>query len=147
MNIYNILETKGFDVWSISPDATVFESLKIMANRGVGALVVLENDHLVGVLSERDYARKVALLERSSKTTTVREIMTPKVVTIHAGQTLRECMELMNKNHIRHIPVVDDKEKVVGVVSIGDVVNRIIYEQKESIKNLEKRFLDKDIES
>jgi CBS domain-containing protein len=136
----HILQLKGNDVWSISPNATVFEALRLMDDKDVGALLVMEADHLVGMISERDYARKVILQGKASKDTLVGEIMTSKVITIHPDQTVQECMGLMNDRRIRHVPVVDDNEHVLGVVSIGDVLKDIIYVQKSRIKEMETRL-------
>jgi CBS domain-containing protein len=136
----HILQLKGNDVWSISPSATVFEALRLMADKDVGALLVMEADHLVGMISERDYARKVILLGKASRDTLVSEIMTSKVITIHPDQTVQECMGLMNDHRIRHVPVVDEGEHVLGVVSIGDVLKDIIYLQKRRIKEMETRL-------
>ena len=135
----HILQLKGDDVWSISPNATVFEALRLMADKDVGALLVMEADHLVGMISERDYARKVILQGKNSRDTLVGEIMTSKVITIHPDQTVQECMGLMNDHHIRHVPVVEN-EHVLGVVSIGDVLKDIIYMQKRRIKEMETRL-------
>ena len=136
----HILQLKGNDVWSISPSATVFEALRLMADKDVGALLVMEADHLVGMISERDYARKVILQGKASRDTLVGEIMTSKVITIHPDQTVQECMGLMNDHRIRHVPVVDESEHVLGMVSIGDVLKDIIYVQKRRIKEMETRL-------
>lgn len=140
--VRHILEVKGYDLWSISPDTSVFDALRMMSDKDVGALVVVENDHMVGIMSERDYARKVVLLGKSSRETKVSEIMSSTVYTIHPEQTVEEAMELMNKRHIRHVPVVEDPEKkhVLGMISIGDVVKAIIYKQREAIKSLESKI-------
>ena len=135
----HILQVKGNDVWSISPNASVLEALRLMADKDIGALLVMETDHLVGMISERDYARKVILQGRSSKETRVGEIMTSKVITIHPDQTVQECMGLMSDHRIRHVPVVEN-EHVLGVVSIGDVLKDIMYMQKRRIKEMETRL-------
>jgi CBS domain-containing protein len=135
----HILQVKGDDVWSISPNASVFEALRLMADKDIGALLVMETEHLVGMISERDYARKVILQGKSSRDTRVGEIMTSKVITIHPDQTVQECMGLMNNHRIRHVPVVEN-EHVLGVVSIGDVLKDIIYMQKRRIKEMETRL-------
>ena len=137
--VRHLLQIKGNDVWAIRPEATVFEALRLMADKDVGALLVMEADRLVGMISERDYARKVILQGKSSRETLVGEIMTSKVITIHPDQTVQECMELMNDHRIRHVPVVED-EHVLGVVSIGDVLKDIIYLQKRRIKEMETRL-------
>src|SRR5512134_1756328 len=118
--VSQLLQTKGNEVWSIGPDALVIEALKLMAEKGIGALVVLDAGRVVGILSERDYARKVSLQGKSSKTTLVREIMTEKVVYVRPDQTVEDCMALMTNKRIRHLPVLDDNQ-LAGVISIGDV--------------------------
>ena len=135
-NVGHMLEGKGHEVLSVSPDATVFEALQLMADRNVGALVVLEGEKLAGIFSERDYARKVILLGKSSKETLVREIMTDKVLCVRPEQTVEQCMAIMTEKRIRHLPVLDHK-KVIGVISIGDVVKETISEQKFIIAQLE----------
>ena len=135
-----ILEIKGKDLWTISPEDSVFDALRLMARVDVGALLVTEDEKLVGIISERDYARKVILLGKSSKETLVKEIMTKKVISIHPMQTCEECMDIMTKNRIRHLPVVVNGN-LVGVVSIGDVVKNIIFKQREKIKDLSGRFV------
>lgn len=131
----HLLEVKGPDVWSISPEVSVYEALRMMADKDVGALLVMEDDRLAGIISERDYARKIILQGKTSKDTLVREIMSTRLFTIHPDQTVEEGMELMTQRHVRHLPVVVD-DKVYGVISIGDVVNNIIHRQRETIKNL-----------
>lgn len=132
----DMLRSKGHDVWAIGPDATVYEALKLMAEKNVGAVLVLEGDCPVGILSERDYARKVVLYGRSSRATAVREIMTERVVYVHPEQTAENCMALMTDKHVRHLPVLKG-ERVVGVISIGDVVKSIISAQEFIIEQLE----------
>ena len=134
----HLLEVKGPDVWSIGPNATVYDALRMMADKGVGALLVMEDEKLVGIISERDYARKVILVGKTSRDTLVQEIMSSKLFTIHPDQTVEEAMELMTNHHVRHLPVVVDS-KVYGVISIGDVVKNIIYRQRETIKNLSSK--------
>ncbi len=135
ITVQNILEIKGKDIWTVSPEDTVYDALRLMARVDVGALLVMENNKLAGIISERDYARKVILLGKTSKETLVKEIMTHKVISIHPMQTCEECMDIMTKNHIRHLPVMING-KMVGVVSIGDVVKNIIFKQREKIKDL-----------
>ena len=135
--VRHLLEVKGPDVWSITPDASVYEALRMMADKGVGALLVMENDKLAGIISERDYARKVILMGKTSKETLVSEIMSTRLFTIHPDQTVEEAMEVMSHRHVRHLPVVVGDE-VFGVISIGDVVNNIIHRQRETIKNLSR---------
>jgi CBS domain-containing protein len=141
--VRHLLQIKGKNVWSISPDATVYDALRMMADKNVGALLVMEGDHMVGILSERDYARKIILEDRSSKGTKVREIMTELVCTIHPDQTVHEVMELMTAKRIRHVPVLDEQENVLGVISIGDVVKDIMYEQRMKIRTLTDRITGK----
>lgn len=140
--VRHILQVKGNDIWSVTPDSTVFDTLRLMADKDIGALLVMIGDNLIGIVSERDYARKLILHGKSSKDTLISEIMTKKIYTIHPDQTVHECMELLVEQHIRHIPVVEDN-KVIGVISLGDAVNEIIYQQKESIKSLENQLLNK----
>ncbi len=114
------MDKKGHDVYSVSPDATVYDALKLMAEKEIGALVVLEGGKMVGILSERDYARKIILKGKSSKETAVREIMTSKVIHTNPDQKVRKCLSLMTKHHFRHIPVLEE-ERLVGILSIEDV--------------------------
>ncbi|MGC8742846.1 MAG: CBS domain-containing protein [Verrucomicrobiia bacterium] len=123
-------------VWTISPDATVFEAIKLLSDKNVGALLVMEGDKLVGIISERDYTRKVALLGRSSKETRVREIISTTLITVSPHQTVEECMRLMTEHRVRHLPVVENG-KVVGIISIGDLVNWIIKAQSHIIQQME----------
>jgi CBS domain-containing protein len=135
--VRHLLEVKGPDVWSITPDKSVYDALRMMADKGIGALLVMQDDKLAGILSERDYARKVILMGKTSKETLVSEIMSTRVFTIHPDQTVEEAMEMMSHRHVRHLPVTVDEE-VLGVISIGDVVNNIIHRQRETIKSLSK---------
>ena len=135
-NVEQMLEGKGQQLLFVSPDATVFDALKLMAEKDVGALVVLDGEKLAGIFSERDYARKIILLGKSSKDTLVREIMTERVLCVRPEQTVQQCMALMTEKRIRHLPVLDHK-KVIGVISIGDVVKETISEQKFIIEQLE----------
>ena len=134
--VKQILDRKGHEVWSIEPQATVYDALRLMSDKDIGALLVMEGDRLVGIFSERDYARKIILLGRSSKETAVGEIMTSRVFTVRPDQSTEACMALMTEHHIRHLPVVTD-ERVAGVVSIGDVVKAIISNQEFTISQLE----------
>jgi CBS domain-containing protein len=135
--VRDILETKGRDVWSIEPGASVYDAMKLMADKGIGALLVMEGQKLVGIISERDYARKVILQGRSSPTTEVREIMTPRVVYAEPDRNVEECMALMTEKRVRHLPVMEQGQ-VCGVISIGDLVKAIIAEQKFIIEQLER---------
>jgi CBS domain-containing protein len=141
--VRHILEVKGTDLWSTSPDASVFDALRMMSDKDVGALVVMEKNKMVGILSERDYARKVVLLGKTSRETKVSEIMSKTVYTIHPDQTVEEAMELMNARRIRHVPVVEDdnEQHVLGMISIGDVVKAIIFKQREAIKEMESKIV------
>lgn len=130
------------DLWSIRPNDTVFDALRMMAEKDVGALVVMENDQIIGMISERDYARKVILLGRASKDTRVSEIMSSPVFTIHPDQTVEEAMALMSARRIRHLPVVEG-EKLLTVISLNDVVRNIIYRQRETIKFYEEMEQDR----
>ncbi len=138
--IRKILSEKGNDIWSTQPGSTVFEALQVMADKDVGALPVMEGDKLVGIFSERDYARKVILLGKTSKKTLVKEIMTPHVIYATPDMTNEQGLTLMTAKHIRHLPVMDG-ETMVGMVSIGDLVRSIISEQKEMISQLEQYIL------
>ena len=132
-----LLEAKGSDVWSVHPDAAVYDAIEMMADKGVGALMVLDGGALVGVISERDYARKVILRGRSSKDTAVKEIMTARVIYARPDQTVEDCMGLMTDKRIRHLPIVDGEE-LLGVVSIGDLVKSMLAEQQFVIQQLEQ---------
>jgi CBS domain-containing protein len=134
--VKDLLRDKGQTVWSIDADASVIDALKLMADKEVGALMVTVGGQLAGVISERDYARKVVLHGKSSKNTPVREIMTRKVLYIRPEQTVEECMALMTDKHIRHMPVLDG-DQMIGVVSIGDIVKSVISEQQFLISHLE----------
>jgi signal-transduction protein with cAMP-binding, CBS, and nucleotidyltransferase domain len=135
--VKHLLDAKGGNLLSISPDASVFEAITLMADESIGSLVVLdEGGKLIGIVTERDYARKVIVLDRSSKDTRVREIMTTDVLTTAREHTVNSCMELMTKKKIRHLPVVENGQ-VTAMVSIGDLVQAIIADQKEEIEHLE----------
>lgn len=134
--VKDLLHHKGHAVCSISKKISVYQAIEIMADKRIGALLVMEGAALVGIFSERDYARKVALHGKSSKETPVGEVMSQPVCVVNPSQTVTECMALMNKHRFRHLPVMENSE-VVGVISIGDVVNSIISEQSETIDLLE----------
>ncbi len=135
-SIRHLLQEKGNDVWTISPESSIFDGLTLMAEKNIGALLVVESDQLIGIFSERDYARKVALEGKSSREMTIREVMTDRVSCIRPDQTIKECMELMTQRHIRHLPV-QGGDGLVGVISIGDVVKAVISEQEFIIEQLE----------
>ncbi len=134
--VSQILQSKGSHTWTIAPNATVFDALTSMAEKDIGALLVVENSEVVGIFSERDYARKIILQGKSSRDTEVQEIMTSEVLCISPDQSVTKCMALMTDKRIRHIPVLDDG-RLVGVISIGDVVKAIISEQQIIINHLE----------
>jgi CBS domain-containing protein len=134
--IGTMLKSKGRQVWSIPPTASVYEAIECMAEKQVGALLVMDGEELVGIISERDYARKIILMGRSSKETPVTEIMSSRVVTVTPDHTIGDCMRIITENRIRHLPVLD-RDRVVGVISIGDLVNWIISVQQETIRHLE----------
>lgn len=134
--ISEILHHKGAAVWSIKPDATVFEAIQLMADKNVGALLVMEGEQLVGLISERDYTRKVALRGKTSKEMKVREILAGNLVTATPAHTVDTCLHLMTDHRVRHLPVLDSG-KVAGVISIGDLVNWVISAQDTTIRQLE----------
>ena len=135
--IGSILNRKGTTVWSVSPTNTVFEAISMMAEKNIGALPVLEGDRLVGLISERDYARKVILLGRGSRETSVAEIMTVNLKTVGLSESVQECMQIMTENRVRHLPVLEGG-KLAGLISIGDCVNWIISAQTAAIDDLER---------
>ena len=135
--VSTLLHHKGSSVWQVSPETTVFEAIKLMAAKNIGALPVMSNGALVGIFTERDYTRKIALAGKSSKDTQVWEIISNQVVCVSPNESIEECMRLMTENRVRHLPVVED-EKVLGIVSIGDLVNWIISAQSAAIDQLEQ---------
>src|SRR5712691_12588405 len=136
----SILQDKGHHAWSVSPDESVFQAISLMADKGIGALVVIADETLVGIISERDYARKVVLQGKSSKDTRVRDIMTSPVFSVGPDHTVDDCMRIVSAKRIRHLPVVRG-ETVVGIVSIGDLVRSVISSQGETIKYLHEYIL------
>lgn len=138
MNTLNqLLKSKSREVWSIGPNASVYDAIHLMAEKGIGALVVLQDESLVGIISERDYARQVVLKDRSSKETLVKDIMSGKVIYADPDQTVDECLAIMTEKRIRHLPVMDGNQ-MVGLISMGDLVKTIIAEQKLTIDQLER---------
>lgn len=138
-NVANVLHDKPNNaVYSISPEASVLEAIRLMAEKGIGALVVTDPDnHVVGIFSERDYTRKVALLERTSKDTEVREIMTSRVFTVNKITKVADCLNIMTEHHLRHLPVVDETSQLIGMVSIGDLVKAVMEDQRKLIEQLQ----------
>lgn len=134
--ISEILHHKSGEIWSISPDATVFEAIRMMAEKNIGAVLVMQQDKLLGIISERDYTRNVVLKGKSSKQTAVKEICSGQVIQVTMSHTVEECMRLMTTHRIRHLPVLEDG-KVLGIISIGDLVNWIISAQSSTIHQLQ----------
>lgn len=139
--VRQILEAKGYDVWSVQPETTIYEALQLLADKEIGAVLVMENNELAGIFSERDYARKVVLEGKSSRTTPVREGMTDRVIYVRPDQSVEECMALMTAHRIRHLPVLEE-DRVIGVISIGDVVKSVISQQANTIHHLETYITD-----
>ncbi|UCD67919.1 MAG: CBS domain-containing protein [Betaproteobacteria bacterium] len=139
-SVQQLLEEKTPGILSIAPTASVLDALKLMAEEDIGALVVLDGEKLVGIFSERDYARKVILFGKASKDTLVSEIMTLKVVCVRPEQTAEECMTLMTQKRCRHLPVLSEK-RVIGIISIGDVVRAMITDQQQTIEQLEQYIM------
>jgi CBS domain-containing protein len=140
LSVRQMLSEKGSVVVSITPNTSVFDALKVMSEKNIGAVLVMEEEELLGIFSERDYARKVILAGRSSKTTEVKELMTSKVYCIDPSRTIQDVMELMNDHRFRHVPVMEN-EKVIGVLSSGDVMRGVVAEQKNTIDSLESYLL------
>lgn len=135
--VKHLLDSKGRHVVSVAPGTSVLDAIKIMADKTVGSLLVLDDDEICGIVTERDYARKVIIKGRASESTLVSEIMTSDVLTTSSGETVNSCMELMSEKRIRHLPVVEDN-RVIGMISIGDLVQAIISDQQEEIEHLEQ---------
>ena len=140
LSVRQMLSEKGSAVVSIIPNTSVFDALKVMSEKNIGAVLVMEDEELLGIFSERDYARKVILAGRSSKTTEVKELITSKVYCIDPSRTIQDVMELMNDHRFRHVPVMENK-KVIGVLSSGDVMRGVVAEQKNTIDSLESYLL------
>jgi CBS domain-containing protein len=135
--VRSILQAKGSEIFSVEPGVTVYKAIQIMCEKNIGGLLITDNNKLVGLFTERDYARKLILKGKSSKDTTIREIMAENPVTVSMDNSIEDCMQLMVDKHVRHLPVVDDG-KVTGMISIGDVVRHIMDEQKSIIEHLEQ---------
>ena len=133
--IKSLLKAKGGKVWSIGPEATVYEAIELLDEKNIGALMVVDGDQVLGIFSERDYVRKIAIKGRSSKDTTVQEIMTSKIIDSEPSATIDDCMNLMTEARIRHLPICEDG-KLLGMISIGDLVKAIITDQKRTIEQL-----------
>ncbi|MGD9048345.1 MAG: CBS domain-containing protein [Anaerolineae bacterium] len=134
--VSDMLRTKGYDIWSVTPDTRIYDALKLMADKNIGAVLVMDGENLVGILSERDYARKVTLKGRTARDTLTQEIMTERVICVRPEECAEDCMAVMTEKHVRHLPVIEDN-RLVGVISIGDVVKAIIPEQEFIIEQLE----------
>ena len=134
--VRNILQVKGNTIYSVAPDNTVYEALEVMMEKNLGALLVIDNNHFVGIFTEKDYARKVILKGKASKETLVKEIMSEHPITVTPDTTIEECMKLMSSSYIRHLPVLE-KDELVGLISIGDLVRFIMEEQRTIIEDLE----------
>ena len=135
--VRDMLKTKGFEVWSVTPDTTVYDALELMAEKNIGAVLVMEAGKVVGILSERDYARKIILLGKASADTPAKEIMTSRVMCVRPQETAEQCMALMTEKKIRHLPVLED-DRLVGIISIGDVVKATIAQKEFIIEQLEE---------
>jgi len=137
MQVFQVMGNKPVNaLYSVTQDNTVYEALELMAEKNIGAVLVLENELLIGIFSERDYARKVILKNKASRDTLIRNVMTSQVITVETDQKIEECMQIMSDKHIRHLPVNQNGE-LVGIISISDIVSAIIREQKDHIKSLE----------
>ena len=134
--VKHLLDRKGRHIISVKPDDSVLDAIQLMAEKGIGSVVVMQDEELLGIMSERDYARKVIIKGKASESTPVSEIMTPDVITTSSSQTVNECMSMMTEKKIRHLPVIEDNS-VIGMISIGDLVEAIISDQQEEIEQLE----------
>lgn len=141
--VKNVLETKGFSIYTVKPEATVYEALKKMAGHNIGAVIVIHGSKILGIFSERDYARKLVLMGKSSRESKVKDLMTDRVHAVRLSTTINDCMKIMTDNRVRHLTVIDDNEYLIGVISIGDVVNKIIQAQNNTIHQLEDYIVGK----
>ena len=140
--VRHILQTKGNEIWSVTPDTSVYDALQVMAEKNVGALLVMSGEKLLGIFSERDYARKNILNGEYSHATAIKEVMTSMVMFVHPDQSIEECMALMTQRRVRHLPVIEQGH-LVGLISIGDVVKEIISDQQQTIQHLENYITGK----
>jgi CBS domain-containing protein len=143
-SVRRVLGTKRQGIWTVAPDASVFNALRVMAEQDIGAVMVVEEGHLIGIFTERDYARKIALQGKISQDTRVRDVMTSNVIYVRPEQTVEECMAIMSNRHVRHLPVVED-DRLVGMVSMRDVVRQIIAEQEFIIEQLVNYITDRRV--
>ena len=145
LTIRDVLEKKGYETWSVEPGVTVYKALELMAENDIGAVMVLDHGKLLGIFSERDYARKVILYGKSSKDTRVGDLMSSPVITVGPNTSINECLVLMTANHIRHAPVVE-YGRVIGMVTVGDIVSAVIATREMTIRDLENYITGKDFE-
>ncbi len=136
-SVKNILDSKGYSIFSVEPTITVYHAIELMCEKNIGGLLIVENNKLVGIFTERDYARKLILKGKSSRDTSIGELMTANPYTVSTKSSIEECMQIMSDRHFRHLPVVDD-DKLVGMISIGDVVRQVINDQKSVIEHLQQ---------
>ena len=141
--VKDIIETKGYKCLIVDPEATVYDALKKMAGHNIGAVLVVSNEKVQGVFSERDYARKIILMGKTSRDSKVGGLMTDRVFAVKLNTTIQICMKLMTENRVRHLPVLDDDEYLIGIVSIGDIVNKTIQDQENTIHQLEDYIVGK----
>ena len=141
--VKDILEDKGRECYSVDPDATVYDALKLMAGHNVGAVLVVKEGKVEGIFSERDYARKIVLMGKTSRDSKVGDLMTDRIYAVRLNTKVKECMKLMTDNRVRHLPVMDDNEELCGVISIGDVVNKTMQDQTNIINQLEDYIIGK----
>lgn len=141
--VNDVLQTKGYTTYTVKPDSTVYEALKKMAGQNIGSVLVTQGNQIVGIFSERDYARKVVLMGKTSRDSFVKDLMTDRVHAVRLSTTINDCMKIMTDNRVRHLPVIDERENLIGVISIGDVVNKIIEAQNNTIHQLEDYIVGK----